>query len=52
MCDELGEKCGSDWWWVKWVKYPHECDALTWIYVASKVGHLNGPNGGISVHPV
>ena len=33
-------------------EYPHECDALTWIYVASKVGHLNGSNGGISVHPV
>ena len=33
-------------------EYPHECDALTWIYVASKAGHLNGSNGGISVHPV
>ena len=33
-------------------EYPHECDALTWIYVVSKAGHLNGSNGGISVHPV
>ena len=33
-------------------EYPHECDVLTWIYVASKAGHLNGSNGGISVHPV
>ena len=32
--------------------HPHQCDALTWVYVASKVGHLNGSNGGISEHPV